>query len=292
VNSGNLSPSKKIVDMFLDNTGLPIDHASSIFTGHGFTIDAVTKIPTNHEYVNRDPRMTNNLIAPFSQFWYHIPYDRDFSNADLLNTGAFNDGFWTSATGYLIHKFIPEAGGGVGIDYPVIRMAEVLLIYAEALFEKNGSISDTDLDKSINLLRERVGMPHLTNAFVTANSLDMKTEIRRERTVELYLEGFRFDDLRRWKTAKTEMSQDLKGIKFMGTPFETAFDVFNPRTGAIENVDNSLKGFAGFDANGVGILEKASNRSFKDKNYLFPLPLLQLTLNPALTQNPGWVDGR
>ena len=292
VNSGNLSPSKKMADMFLDNTGLPITHPSSVFQGYGFSIDPGTGIPTNFEYIDRDPRMKNDFIEPFSQFWYHIPYDRDFSSSDLLNTGAFNDGFWTSATGYLVHKFIPETPGPVGIDYPVIRFAEVLLIYAEALFERDGSISDSDLDISINQLRDRVGMPHLTNGFVAANSLDMQTEIRRERTVELYLEGFRFDDLRRWKTAQAEMSQDFKSTKFLGTPFETPFDVFNPMTGAITNIDNSLKGYNGYDADGFGILDAADAREFEDKNYLFPLPLLQLTLNANLEQNPGWLDGR
>ena len=291
VNSGNLSPSKKMVDMFLDNTGLPISHASSVFQGYGFSLDPVTSVPTNFEYLDRDPRMNNNLIEPFSQFWYHVPYDRDFSNANLLNTGAFNDGFWTSATGYLAHKFLAETNGP-GVDYPVIRLAEVLLIYAEALFEKNGTISDTDLDMSINKLRDRVGMPHLTNGFAGTNGLDMLTEIRRERAVELYLEGFRFDDLRRWKTAKAEMSQDFKSTKFIGTPFETPFDVFDPMTGTVVNINNSLKGYGSYDADGFGILDAASARVFEDKNYLFPLPLLQLTLNPQLDQNPGWLDGR
>jgi len=292
VNSGNLSPSKKMVDMFLDSTGLPITHGNSVFQGYGFSIDPITKVPTNFEYLNRDPRMKNSLIEPFSQFWYHIPYDRDFTSTDLLNTGAFNDGFWTSSTGYLVHKFIPETPGPVGIDYPVIRFAEVLLIYAEALYEKDGSISDADLDKSINKLRARVDMPFLTNGFVGANGLDMLTEIRRERTVELYLEGFRFDDLRRWKTAKEEMSKDFKTTKFKGTPFETPFEVYNPMIDAISTIDNSLKGFGSYDSEGFGIIDKAENRVFEDKNYLFPLPLLQLTLNPQLVQNPGWLDGR
>ena len=74
-----------------------------------------------------------------------------------------------------------------------------LLIYAEALFEKNGNISDSDLDISINKLIDRVVIPHLTNTFVTANGLNMKEEIRRERTIELSLEGYRLDDLRRWQ---------------------------------------------------------------------------------------------
>ncbi|MBC6999828.1 RagB/SusD family nutrient uptake outer membrane protein [Cytophaga sp. FL35] len=292
VNSGNLSPSKKMADMFLDNTGLPITHPNSVFQGYGFDIDPATGVPTNYEYLDRDPRMKSVFVEPFSQFWYHEPYDRKYDAPSLLNTGAFNDGFWTSSTGYLIHKFIPEVAQGVGIDYPVIRFAEVLLIYAEALLERDGSITDTDLSKSINLLRNRVGMPDLTNAFVSTNGLDMKAEIRRERSIELYLEGFRFDDLRRWKIAEIEMSQDFKSTKFQGTPFEEPFEVFDPVSGSIRVIDNSLKGFTAYDTDGFGIIDASVNRSFEDKHYLFPLPLLQLTLNPQLEQNPGWLDGR
>src|SRR5664280_1038407 len=113
-----------------------------------------------------------------------------------------------------------ETGNSYGFDHHIIRYAEILLIYAEALFEKNQAISDGDLDKSINVIRSRVNMPALTNAFVSANGLDMRMEIRRERNVELALEDFRYDDIRRWKTAETEMVQDIKGIKIKGTEWE------------------------------------------------------------------------
>lgn len=283
----NFSPTKKMADMYLDKTGLPISHANSVFKGYSFTIDPVTKVPTNLEYLDRDPRMYNNMIPPFQQFWYHIPYDRKY-DVPTLNTGCFYDGFWTSATGYMALKFLPEIGGNMGIDYPVIRLAEVMLIYAEAIYEKNGAISDGELDKSINKLRERVDMPHLTNGFVSANGLNMLNEIRRERTVELFAEGFRFDDLRRWKTAAAEMSMDVRGIKWRGTAFAAPFEVYNPRTETIVTVDHTLKAFA-VDADGFAVLEAAGLRQFLDKHYLLPLPLRQLALNPQLEQNPGWI---
>jgi len=291
VTSGNLSPTKKMVDMFLDETGLPIDHSQSVFKGHGFSINPENKKPVLTEYMDRDPRLSNVLIKPFEQFWYHQPYNRDFSKTgdELLGTGGWNDGFWTSSTGYLIHKFIPENEMPVGIDYPVFRLAEVMLIYAEALFEKDGSISDDDLDMSINELRDRVGMPRLTNSFVNENGLNMQTEIRRERAVELFLEGFRFDDLRRWKTAKTEMSMDVKGVKWEGTPFITPFEVYNEQIDDIVTIDHTLKGFQ-LDSEGFALLEPSSERQFQDKHYLLPLPLRQLKLNPQLEQNPGWVS--
>src|SRR5256886_16223149 len=105
-------------------------------------------------------------------------------------------------------------------DFKERRYGEVLLILAEALVERDGVISDADLNRTINALRGRGGMPALTNAFVTDNGLDMLTEIRRERTIELPFEGFRREDLRRWKTAETEMPQALRGVKFVGTQYQ------------------------------------------------------------------------
>ena len=291
VSSGNLSPAKKLADMFLDDKGLPITHPQTSFKGWGFTIDPVTKIATNTEYLNRDPRMLANLIPPFTQFWYHAPYNRNFSLTDEKLTGAFNDGFWTSNTGYLLHKFIPEIDGGVGIDYPSIRLAEVLLIYAEATYEKGGSISDADLDKSINKLRDRVNMPHLTNAFVSANGLNMLNEIRRERTIELFAEGFRYDDLRRWKTAETEMTQDVKGVQWQNSVFATTFQVYSVYTGNVVTVNNFIDTKYNVDANGFLVRETAAQRKFlAAKHYLQPLPLRQLTINDKLIQNPGWAN--
>ncbi|HRN57952.1 MAG TPA: RagB/SusD family nutrient uptake outer membrane protein, partial [Agriterribacter sp.] len=130
-------------------------------------------------------------------------------------------------TGYTTFKFLSEdpvsnaSPFTLGYDYDrhILRYGEVLLIYAEASFEKNGAISDEELNKSINLIRQRAGMIELTNGFVTANGLNMREEIRRERTIELALEGFRYDDLRRWKTAEYEIPADVKGIKIVGTPW-------------------------------------------------------------------------
>ena len=96
----------------------------------------------------------------------------------------------------------------------------------------------------------------------------MLGEIRRERTVELFLEGFRRDDLKRWKTAETEMPQDMLGVKVKGTAYEA------------DNMKNPL------DADGRVILE--SGRRWAPKNYLFPIPNDQLQLHPNLGQNPGW----
>jgi len=120
-------------------------------------------------------------------------------------------------------------------------------------------------------------MPPLTNAFVTANGLDMLTEIRRERTVELCFEGFRRDDLRRWKIAETELVQAIKGIKYTGTEYE-------------EEKVLSVEEAANVDSDGFYIVEPAANRKFvAPKNYYYSLPLDEIKLNPnLLPNNPGW----
>ena len=129
-----------------------------------------------------------------------------------------------------------------------------------------------DSNLSLNLVRCRINakMPKLTNAFASTHDLDMRTEIRRERTIELFNEGFRIDDLKRWKTAETEMPQDFLGIRWTGTEFQNKWP-------GVTNERNS---------DGFIILE--SGRKWEDKHYLYPLPTDQLQLNPNLKQNPGW----
>ncbi|MDD4192849.1 MAG: RagB/SusD family nutrient uptake outer membrane protein [Mangrovibacterium sp.] len=260
------NPTKKFADMFLCADGLPIDK-SPLFQG---------KQTVTREYENRDLRMKNIFFVHGTQAWESYPSDhaRDWSN-------PFSGGFpiikatfgLNTTTGYMTSKFNAQILTP-SMDFPIIRYAEVLLINAEALYEKNGAITDAQLDLTINKLRERAGVAKLSNALVSSNGLDMRTEIRRERTIELFLENQRFDDLRRWKTAETEMPQALKGVLWTGTQYAT---------------DPEWSGVVfPLDAEGNIIIEDASKRSFTEKHYLFPLPTRQLLLNPQLEQNPGW----
>jgi hypothetical protein len=268
------NPTRKLVDMYLDMNGLPITAAGTSFQGYNtFT----------SEFMSRDPRMTQTMIIPgtlTNRVFFPVTKVANWPDAPQRN---FN-------TGYILYKYMSEdpvannsgrEGDNSLFDYDrhLIRYAEVLLNYAEALYEKNGVISDNDLALSINVLRDRVGMPHLTNAFVTDNNLDMQTEIRRERTVELALEGFRYDDLRRWKTAETELPQDVKGIKITGTDWAARSPYNDPV-------------YAGkVDANGFLVAE--TGRKFDPaKDYLQPLPTREIAFYQAnghiLEQNPGW----
>ena len=181
-----------------------------------------------------------------------------------------------SNSGYQNYKWCVErhvADYYESIDYPVLRYAEVLLNYVEAVYELQGNINNEDL-KYLNLVRKRVNpnMPDLTNEFVNRNELSMREEIRRERTVELFLEGFRIDDLKRWATAPREMSQDQIGVKVKGTWFESNW----------ASQSRLL--------NEEGCIILYDGRVWDDKLYLYPLPSDQLQLNPQLGQNPGWIN--
>lgn len=259
------TPTKKLADMYLcKSTGLPITDSGSGFKGYATIKD---------EFENRDPRMTQTFIMPGTNFLN--PNGPDSCVAHFTTRPE-------TRTGYKLWKFLGETVAGVNdatFDFHLIRYPEVLLILAEATFEKNGSISNDLLDKTINVIRSRKGveMPPLSNEFAQANHLDVQIEIRRERTIELAFEGFRRDDLRRWKTAETELKQAIKGIKYKGTEYE-AQQVLNPGNPGL------------VDADGFLIVESTVNRSFvAPKNYYFSVPLNEIFLNPSLLpNNPGW----
>ena len=123
-------------------------------------------------------------------------------------------------------------------------------------------------------------MEPLTNSSIPTGST-MLNEIRRERTIELYLEGHRLNDLRRWATAKTEMSMNFEYL-YVGT--NSAF--LKNRT---DNGSNAgMPSAESISEQGYAIKQQAAKRQFKDRNYLLPLPTAQIELNPNIEQNPGW----
>ncbi|MDP3913597.1 MAG: RagB/SusD family nutrient uptake outer membrane protein [Bacteroidota bacterium] len=266
--------TKKMADMYLCNDGLPVKQ-SPLFQGYATRVS---------EFQNRDPRMTLTLLTPGSFVVQHL-----FPTVPIESWPFFPQR--NGNTGYITDKFRSEDVYGnttqkFGFDIHLIRYAEVLLIYAEATFEKNGTISDADLNKSINVIRQRVGMLALTNAFVTSNGLDIKTEIRRERTIELAFENFRYDDLRRWKTAENELPQALLGIKVKGSQWGTDPIIVN---GVDKNPYSTPAYQSKTDENGFLVVEPAGGRSFNPaKHYLRPLPSKEILINPDLQQNPGW----
>lgn len=257
-------PTRKLANMYVCQDGLPIEKSAQ-FKGY----DQATS-----EFQNRDTRMLTTLAQRGTKVWDNTAEHcrTSWDDSDLARA---KDVAATSNSGYQTHKWAVErqvADRYESMDYPVIRYAEVLLNFAEAVYELQNRISDSDLDKSVNLVRQRSNpkMVKLSNALVDNNGLSMREEIRRERTVEFVFEGFRIDDLKRWATAPVEMPQTLLGVKWKGTQFETLW----------------AKQSRQVDADGCIILY--DNRQWNDKLYLYPLPSDQLQLNHSLGQNPGW----
>lgn len=217
--------TRKMANMYLQSNGLPINPQTWDYS------------KVDSEFKNRDNRMSNTLMIPGHTYWGTGGGRIDWTGSAEEIANASHKNFMPSTgTGYFPHKWCCERDGvptGMeAYDYPIIRYAEVLLNYAEAVFERDDKISDEGLAISLNLTRKRVNpnMPDLTNAFVSANNLDMRTEIRRERTVEFYDENFRIDDLKRWKTAEEEMPMNLTGVKWRGTDYETKWTDASSKT--------------------------------------------------------------
>lgn len=247
--------TRKMVDMYLCADGLPWGVSP-------YTIPVENQSTYNEIFQNRDPRMSLTL--------YQI--------GETAYKGEFNVGNTLGGTGYSMKKmFVREDYDNKGsvLDIMVIRYAEVLLIYAEATYELNESISDEILDNTINELRRRVGFDvELTNEFVTNNSLNMRDEIRRERTVELAFENHRYNDLMRWKTAETELPEPIVGTKYT-TPEEFGG---KPESDYANILDEKKQ----------IIVEK--NRTFRpERDYLYPIPTTDIYLSDdKITQNPNW----
>ena len=260
--------AQKFAALYLCQDGLPIEKSSLYL----FKVDGIIA----HEYQKRDNRMLYTLCVPGGYYWSNENSRVNWTSDAADKASASIKGYSpANGSGYANQKWAAERKvqtNSEGYDYPVIRYAEVLLNYAEAVYERDDAISDDDLNISLNLVRNRINksMPKLSNNLVTANGLNMREEIRRERTVELFNEGFRIDDLKRWKTAETEMPKDFLGIKWTGTEYATKW----PNVSYAKNSDGYI------------ILE--TGRKWESKHYLYPLPTDQLQLNPNLKQNPGW----
>lgn len=269
VNS-RMSPSRAFLDMFLCKDGLPADK-SPLFRGYTTTVD---------EFTNRDFRM----LAYFGET---VPAATATVKTVAL-TGYVTSGPSNGLTNRKFKSYNYGTYRAVNMEsfnYPHLRLAEVYLILAEALIERDGVISDNDLNATINKTRARAGVEPLTNAIVTANGLNMKNEIRRERTIELFGENSRFNDLKRWGIAEVELNKPILGPVITGTQYETNTTLFNPTQYSLYG---QITAATALGQKSVLVLDPAINRNYQLKNYLFPIPLNEIKLNPNLVQNPGW----
>lgn len=223
----------------------------------------------------------------------------------------------STCSGYSSRKYLIEGANRPdnteSADYPNIRLAEVHCIYAEATCElNNGNISDEDLNFSINKNRARARVEPLTNALIAnvwdagwwdyeqnktvCKKMNMLDEIRRERACELFGEGQRLDDLKRWGIAHINLVGRKLGHYVLGTAYETEKandnvyfgepcyypEKYPLRYGIYEGTGKNDPDY------GRSIANDPTTLSFIQRDYLTPLPQDQLRLNTNLKQNPGW----
>ncbi|MGK6350366.1 RagB/SusD family nutrient uptake outer membrane protein [Parapedobacter sp. DT-150] len=271
--------SKDLMESYLMDDGLPIS-ISPAYAGDKSIEDVMA---------DRDPRM-HETFAPELR----LNGDPDLPYPNY------------STSGYVVHKFLNEelkdAPAGLQnqniTDAPIIRYGEVLLNYAEAAAEL-GTLTQQDLDISINVLRKRNGidmpdlqvvggMPAIDGVAYTDPDKDSEVssllwEIRRERRIELTMEGFRFDDLARWKK-----------LEYTDNPSRPDIN----RGAWINKADysSSLPNVVIEGGGTEGYIRPAAPQAYRvfdnDRVYLDPIPLDQIKLYQdqgiELIQNPGW----
>lgn len=223
-----------------------------------------------------------------------------------------------SLTGYQFTKYVMDDisfdGGRTNYnDVPIARYAEVLLNYAEAKAEL-GTLTDADWEKTIGELRSRAGItggldkkpttadPYMMSIY-TGVTDPVILEIRREREIELILEGLRLNDLKRWACGKLWETAAWDGIYIpaLDTPLDLngdgTNDVFVTEDSKYSGPYKSIAMYTGAnlkvvkladDTKGGYRLNYEISRVWNDNMYIYPIPEIVIQKNPNLKQNPGW----
>lgn len=295
-----IEATKDAVDCFLCSDGKP-------FTGNDKDV--------YEQFRNRDYRLYLNICPPYNvtvtnkTSWSYTGNAQDREFIDLMETisdetyhrlptsnfkgfycsaqphfknlnlgqawNASQMGFWVWKY-YNTHTNAINARGVCTTDAPLFRIEEVMLDYAEAMYEL-GNFDQTVADKTINVLRKRANVADMKVSEIDEdfdpnrdNTVDpILWEIRRERRVELMGEGRRLDDLRRWAKGHYLDKQPL-GVYVSDASY------YNVN---VTGGDDSNSGYVYYFSKPAG---------WKDYYYLYPIPLKQLALNSNLEQNPGW----
>ena len=254
------------------------------------------------EFANRDPRLSQTFLAPGNDAAKALFEDGNLGKFTFPRLGNMTN--WPTLTGYHAIKYYIREQDKKGFneethDYPLFRYAEVLLNYAEAKAELGQCTQDV-LDETINVLRDRVDMPHLTvnpemDPKYAKYGLDaLLIEIRRERRVELSFEYLRYQDLMRWAWGD-KLKERVLGMRLEDSAFsDPRYDGNITKAGSSNAGSNPIYVYVAedgkqyIDAYG-GTNYAVERRSFDPaKDYLRPIPSSAIAANPALGQNPGW----
>ena len=266
-----VSITRQFIDYFLYSDGLPKDkHPGG------------NQPDVNYDdiFTDRDPRLGMTVFR-LNEVAFKGAQFRPF---DSVNNGASFG--YPIKKGYMKEEY--DTNSRETVDKMIIRYAEILLSYAEALFEYNGAITDDQLEATVNYVRSRSGFnTKLTNSFVQTYGLDMLEEIRRERMVEFIDEGLHYDDIIRWKTAEDVLPKAMLGLFF--NPSESA-STAEELSGHLTDENGTLNGEKVYNQVNIYVKESASSRRFDpNKDYLYPIPTYEIsTTNGNIKQNPNW----
>lgn len=277
---GGRGVTKSLVDDYLDIDGKPIAR-SGLYKGDLTLLEVVE---------NRDPRLNQTIQVNDGE---HFTVEGNPFKHPAWGNAAEDNNY----TGYQIFKGLNidadqhlTGNGTQGLIF--FRYAEALLNYAEAKAEL-GTLTQDDVNKSINLLRNRVGMAGLEIDNIVQDPYwkfpelsPVINEVRRERRVELALEGYRHDDIWRWAAAGNLIHgwkpKGAKRQQFLDLPDNDAKDLADVE--GLYPVDDEDYIFP-YKNNVVG----QNGFQFRvGQDYLLPIPINQLQLNPNMEQNPGW----
>ncbi len=299
------SPAKDLIQSYLMKDGTPYTNQANYRTNLFV-----------NEFKNRDPRLSATIAYPGWELVNATTYSQ--GAGIYVQQFAKNQSGYHQLKGFVNEKEVSKANS---LDVPVIRFAETLLTYAEAKAELS-ELTQADLDITINKLRSRVGMiplsmnpvadPVLKSQYPSVSGVNASVllEIRRERRVELAMEGFRYDDLMRWNAGKL-LEKEPEGLYFPGLgKYDLTGD--NVEDVKLISVSESIPEDKNKETNSLGVKliyyrvgPIGSDASFflqsgsivtdpergtfqEPKFYYRPIPQAQVTLNPALSQIFGW----
>ena len=262
-------PNQSLIDSYLCTDGLPIDK-SPLYN-------------PQKPFINRDPRMDYTCVVPGSRFagyqfethkdslkcWnYNVAPAIRVTNQDATNAYSSFSGYcWRKYTNAEVASYLDNSETA----FVLIRYAEVLLTYAEAKIEANKI--DQSVYDAINLVRTRVGMPVVPSGKTQA---ELRSIVWVERKSEFAFEGKRLYDIRRWEIAEQVLNGNLLGRIQRGL-LNSAPAIDKNGTPSYGNVANKDQ---------MRVIEV---RQFdKTKNYLWPIPQIEIDVNKNLVQNPGY----
>jgi len=287
---GKLSVFQTMVDAYEMNNGLPISDPASGYSNTGFFNGPLWdgkayRFCTNisNMYKDRDPRFYASIFFQY-EYWDSASHSRPLKYAYFGSANGATDG-WPKGgtnceTGYNWRKWsnpgvnLKSGNGTTNRNYPIIRLPEMLLAYAEAMNEYQGAPSQ-DIYDAVNKIRARVSMPALPIAASDNSKEGMRDRIRNEWRVEFAFENHRFWDVRRWMIATTVDNGPMYGLNARPAQSELQASGFNPNS----------------EAAGVAVFYQQvvdQTRTFVNKHYLFPIPQIEINKNPNLIQNLDW----